>query len=128
MNIGAEASFFDLFGASTGETLLEKNFPLLQKCVGSTVVSPMLPESRRNQALHDGDDNYTPKSDRPCARKSRVSVGIGYTIRPASQCRHPHMISSERARACAFFLLGSNQILYFSFLAHLRKQKLGLGL
>jgi hypothetical protein len=30
MNIGAEASFFDLFGASTGETLLEKNFPLLQ--------------------------------------------------------------------------------------------------
>jgi hypothetical protein len=32
VNIGAEASFFDLFGTPTGETLLEKNFPLLQIC------------------------------------------------------------------------------------------------
>jgi hypothetical protein len=30
VNIGAQASFFDLFDASTGKTLFEKNFPLFQ--------------------------------------------------------------------------------------------------
>ena len=30
VNIGAEAAFFDLFNASTNETLFDKNFPLLQ--------------------------------------------------------------------------------------------------
>ena len=30
VNIGAQASFFDLFNASTGTTLFDKSFPLLQ--------------------------------------------------------------------------------------------------
>lgn len=35
VNIGAEASFFDLSGTSTGETLFEKSFSWLQICVGA---------------------------------------------------------------------------------------------
>jgi hypothetical protein len=30
ISIGAQASFFDLFDVSTGKTLFEKSFPLLQ--------------------------------------------------------------------------------------------------
>lgn len=48
VNIGAQASFFDLFDASTGKTLFEKNFPLFQKCVGSTAAS------RRDHVLRAG--------------------------------------------------------------------------
>jgi hypothetical protein len=32
VGIGAQGSFFGLFGASTGESLFEKNFPLFQVC------------------------------------------------------------------------------------------------
>ena len=32
VNIGAEDSFFDIFGASTSKTLFKKDFPLLKVC------------------------------------------------------------------------------------------------
>jgi len=72
VNIGAEASFFDLFDASTGKTLFKKDFPLLQKCVGSNVVSRMLPVSRQDHALRAGDDTDTFNSSRPYARSQSL--------------------------------------------------------
>ncbi|KAH8997662.1 hypothetical protein EDB86DRAFT_3076463 [Lactarius hatsudake] len=63
VNVGAQASFFDLFNASTGTTLFDKSFPLLQqKCVGvsnSTSVLSKQSAARRSHALRaslDGDD------------------------------------------------------------------------
>ncbi|KAN0134690.1 hypothetical protein V8E53_007475 [Lactarius tabidus] len=41
VNIGAQASFFDLFDASTGDTLFKKNFPLLQVRRPSTTRLPL---------------------------------------------------------------------------------------
>ncbi|KAH8983480.1 hypothetical protein EDB92DRAFT_1575878 [Lactarius akahatsu] len=63
VNLGAQASFFDLFDASTGTKLFDKSFPLLQqKCVAvsnSTSVFPKQPAARRGHARRaplDGDD------------------------------------------------------------------------
>jgi hypothetical protein len=43
VNIGAEASFFDLFDASTGKTLFKKDFPLLQVRHASITWLPRIP-------------------------------------------------------------------------------------
>ncbi|KAH9053109.1 hypothetical protein EDB87DRAFT_291780 [Lactarius vividus] len=63
VNVGAQASFFDLFNASTGTTLFDKTFPLLQqKCVevsNSSSVLSKQPAERRGHALRaplDGDN------------------------------------------------------------------------
>ncbi|KAH9167921.1 hypothetical protein EDB89DRAFT_1994780 [Lactarius sanguifluus] len=45
VNLGARASFFDLFDASTGKTLFDKSFPLLQQVRSHALRAPL-----------DGDD------------------------------------------------------------------------
>jgi len=78
VNIGAHASFFDLFNASTGAKLFNKNFPLLQKCVGLSN-STSEPVKGRDNALRDGDD--TSKSSSP----SSTSQGLGCPLPSATQ-------------------------------------------
>jgi len=76
VNIGAQAAFFDLFSASTGKTLFDKSFPLLQKCVGlsnATSLFPRLPVLRRNLALRAGNGTDSSNSSRPSAK----SQGLG---------------------------------------------------
>jgi hypothetical protein len=98
VNIGAQAAFFDLFSASTGKTLFDKSFPLLQvrihffrihaqqpvaktpsmgcqKCVGLANATSLLPLPvlRRNHALRAGDDTSTSNSSKPSAK----SQGLG---------------------------------------------------
>ncbi|KAF8266395.1 hypothetical protein EI94DRAFT_1803173 [Lactarius quietus] len=87
VNIGAQASFFDLFDASTGTTIFDKSFPLLQKCFGlsnTTSVFPTPPVLRRNNALRasiDGDDTDTSNS----STTSTKSQGLECPLALATQ-------------------------------------------
>lgn len=65
VGVGAQASFFSLFDASVGKTLFNRNFPLLQ--VGMTTSVPLF-------ALNDDNDDYN-RINASAVRQTRTQTG-----------------------------------------------------
>ncbi|KAH8985711.1 hypothetical protein EDB92DRAFT_2027166 [Lactarius akahatsu] len=84
VNVGAQASFFDLFNASTGTTLFDKSFPLLQqKCVGvsnSISVPSKQPVARRSHALRAPLDGYDTDKSNSSITSRDLDLGCPLTL------------------------------------------------